>query len=312
MSTIVVALGGNALGNNVGEQRENASIAAKSIADLVEQGHNVVIVHGNGPQVGIIKKLMDAGDFIMPMPECTAMSQGYIGYHLSQSIGNELKRRKIQKDVACVLTQVIVSKDDPAFENPTKPIGNYYSEAEAAGLMAETGAKYAEDAGRGWRLVVPSPKPVGIVESRAIKLLADGGAIVIACGGGGMPVLDEAGALIGVDAVIDKDFAAAKLAEIISADFLFILTAVDRVKINFNKPNEMPLAQMTVAEAKQYIAEGHFAPGSMLPKVEAAMAFASRGLAKKAIISSLTRAAEAIKGKCGTIIVATLQDEKRL
>jgi carbamate kinase len=306
MSTIVVALGGNALGNNVVEQRENAAVAARSIVDLIEAGNNVVIAHGNGPQVGVIKKLMDTGDFVMPMPECTAMSQGYIGYHLSQSIGNELKLRGLKKEVAAVLTQVVVSKDDPAFANPTKPIGNYFTEAEALELMRETGAIYIEDSGRGWRLVVPSPKPVDICEKQTIKALVDSGTIVIACGGGGMPVLVDGvngGVLSGIDAVIDKDFAAAKLAELISADQLFILTAVDRVKINFNKPNEESLDKITVAQAEQYIKEGHFAPGSMLPKVEAAMAFVASGAGKKAIIGSLERAAQAIKGECGTVFM---------
>ena len=304
MSTIVVALGGNALGNNVTEQMENANIAAKSIADLIEQGHNVVIAHGNGPQVGVIKQRMDAGDFIMPMPECTAMSQGYIGYHLTQCLGNELRERRINKQVGAVLTQVVVDKNDPAFNNPTKPIGNYYTEAEAAKLMAETGKKYVEDSGRGWRLVVPSPKPVDICEKQVIKMLVDTGVITIACGGGGMPVISESGRLCGVDAVIDKDFASAKLAELISADVLFILTAVDQVKINFNKPDEKSLLNLTINEANKYISEGHFAPGSMLPKVEAAIAFAASGSGKKAIIGSLEKAGLAIKGESGTAITA--------
>jgi carbamate kinase len=304
MSTIVVALGGNALGNNVTEQLENAKIAASSIADLIEQGHNVVVAHGNGPQVGVIKQRMDAGDFIMPMPECTAMSQGYIGYHLTQCLGNELRTRKIDKQVSTVLTQVVVEKSDEAFNNPTKPIGNYYTEAEAAKLMAETGKKYVEDSGRGWRLVVPSPKPVDICEKQVIKMLVDAGVITIACGGGGMPVISENGRLSGVDAVIDKDFASAKLAELISADILFILTAVDQVKINFNKPDEKSLPNLTIDEANKYIAEGHFAPGSMLPKVEAAIAFATSGVGKKAIIGSLEKAGLAIKGESGTAITA--------
>jgi len=304
MSTIVVALGGNALGNNVTEQLENANIAAKSIADLIEQGHNVVIAHGNGPQVGVIKQRMDAGEFIMPMPECTAMSQGYIGYHLTQCLGNELRVRKINKQVGTMLTQVIVDKSDNAFNNPTKPIGNYYTESEALELMNETGKKYVEDAGRGWRLVVPSPKPVDICEKQVIKMMVDEGIITIACGGGGMPVVYEDGYLRGVDAVIDKDFASAKLAELISADVLFILTAVDQVKINFNKPDEKSLPSLTIEEANKYIAEGHFAPGSMLPKVEAAIAFAASGSDKKAIIGSLEQAGLAIKGESGTVITA--------
>lgn len=303
MAKIVIALGGNALGDNAVEQLENACIAAKSIVDLVEIGHDVVVAHGNGPQVGVIKKLMDAGDFVMPMPECTAMSQGYIGYHLVQSIKNELNARGIKKETAAVLTQVLVDKNDPAFQSPTKPIGSYYSEDEAARLMQETGKKYVEDAGRGWRLVVASPKPVDLCERNTIKLLADAGFITIACGGGGMPVVAGSDGLSGIDAVIDKDFAAAKMAELINADLLFILTAVDRVKINFNKPDEQSLPQMTVNEAKKYIEEKHFAPGSMLPKVEAAIMFVESGSNKKALIGSLEQAAQAITGESGTLIV---------
>jgi len=303
-STIVVALGGNALGNNVTEQLENAKIAASSIADLVQAGHRVVVAHGNGPQVGVIKQLMDNGTFIMPMPECTAMSQGYIGYHLTQCLKNEFKARKIGKEVSTVLTQVMVDKSDPAFSAPTKPIGNYYSEAEAKNLMAETGKKYVEDAGRGWRLVVPSPKPVDICEKNVIKMLVDAGVVTIACGGGGMPVVNENGALAGIDAVIDKDFASAKLAALIDADCLFILTAVDRAMLNFNKPDQKELASISIAEAKQYISEGHFAPGSMLPKIEAALSFVESGKGKKSIIGSLQKAGEAIKGESGTAIVS--------
>jgi len=302
MSKIVVALGGNALGNNVTEQLANANIAAKSIVDLVEQGHSVVVVHGNGPQVGMIKLLMDAGSFQMPMPECTAMSQGYIGFHLVQCLKNELKARKINKEAGTVLTQVLVDKNDPAFQKPTKPIGGYYTEEDAKKLMAETGKKYAEDAGRGWRLVVPSPKPVDIMEKNIIKTLVDSGTLTIACGGGGMPVIMNDGNLSGIDAVIDKDFAAAKLAELLAMDCLFILTAVDRVKVNFNKPDEQSLEKLSVSEAKKYIVEGHFAPGSMLPKVEAAIAFVESGDNKQAIIGSLDKAAEVLQGKSGTFI----------
>ena len=301
---IVVALGGNALGNNVTEQLENAKIAASSIADLVQAGHSVVVAHGNGPQVGVIKQLMDNGSFTMPMAECTAMSQGYIGYHLTQCLNNEFQARKIGKEVSTVLTQVLVDKNDPAFAAPTKPIGNYYTQAETEALMAETGKKYVEDAGRGWRLVVASPKPVDICEKQTIKMLVDAGVVTIACGGGGMPVVNENGSLKGVDAVIDKDFASAKLAALINADCLFILTAVDRVMLNFNKPDQKELASITIEEANQYISEGHFAPGSMLPKVQAAMMFVESGTGKKALIGSLQKANEAIKGDSGTAIVS--------
>ena len=302
MSKIVVALGGNALGNNVQEQIANAKLAAASIADLAAAGHSVVVAHGNGPQVGAIKIALDAGGFVVPMPECTAMSQGYIGFHLQQALGNELAARGVKKEVATVLTQVVVDKNDPAFANPTKPIGAYCDEATAKQLMAETGKIYAEDAGRGWRWVVPSPLPVGIREAASIKFLADNDYMVIACGGGGMPVVAGDGGYVGIDAVIDKDFASAKMAELIGADVLVILTAVDRVKINFNKPDEKSLDVLTVAQAQKYADEGHFAKGSMLPKVEAAIKFASSGRDKKAIIGSLEQAGAAIAGESGTTI----------
>lgn len=309
MSTVVVALGGNALGENVNEQIENSRIAAKSIVDLIEIGNNVVIAHGNGPQVGIIKRLMDAGNYEMPMEECIGMSQGYIGYHLAQCLKNELKSRKINMEVSTVLTQVLVDRNDPAFQSPTKPIGNYYSEDDASKLMLETGRNYMEDAGRGWRLVVPSPKPMDICEKHTIKLLVDSGVVTIACGGGGMPVVNVDGAFSGVDAVIDKDFAAAKLATLIDADSLFILTAVDQVKINYNKPNEKALTNITISEAKRYIDEGHFAPGSMLPKIEAALDFVESGSGKKAIIGSLKQAREAMQGYSGTLVTSAKNKE---
>jgi len=302
MAKIVVALGGNALGNNVEEQLANAKLAAASIVDLAAAGHSVVVAHGNGPQVGAIKVALDVGGFVVPMPECTAMSQGYIGFHLQQALGNELAARGVKKEVATVLTQVVVDKNDPAFGNPTKPIGAYCDEATAKKLMAETGKTYAEDAGRGWRWVVPSPLPVGIREAATIKFLADNEYMVIACGGGGMPVVASDNGYVGIDAVIDKDFASAKMAELIGADVLVILTAVDRVKINFNKPDEKSLDVLTVAEAQKYAEEGHFAKGSMLPKVEAAIKFAASGMGKKAIIGSLEQASDAIAGKSGTSI----------
>ncbi|MBV1708481.1 MAG: carbamate kinase [Erysipelothrix sp.] len=302
MGKIVVALGGNALGNTVDEQIENSKIAARSISDLIEEGHQVVIAHGNGPQVGIISKLMNTNGFQMPLVECSAMSQGYIGYHLTQCIKNELQSRKIERNVCTILTQVMVDENDPAFQNATKPIGNYYIKEEAIRLMEETGKKYVDDSGRGWRLVVPSPKPVDICEKEIIKMLVDSGVVTIACGGGGIPVLSFKDSTTGIEAVIDKDFAAAKLAELINADYLFILTAVDQVKINFNKPDEKSLVNITIAEAKQYITEGHFAPGSMLPKIEAALSFVEYAPNKKSIIGSLQKASEAINGKSGTTL----------
>lgn len=302
MAKIVVALGGNALGNTVVEQMENSKIAAKSITDLIEAKHQVVVAHGNGPQVGIISKLMNASDFVMPLVECSAMSQGYIGYHLAQCLKNELHSRNIEKNVCTVLTQVLVDMNDPAFQNATKPIGNYYSRDEAFRLMEETGKKFVDDSGRGWRMVVPSPRPIDICEKECIKLLTDSGIVTIACGGGGIPVQNSKESISGVDAVIDKDFAAAKLAELIDADYLFILTAVDRVKINFNKPDEKALDMLSIAEAKRYIDEGHFAPGSMLPKIEAALSFIEKSPNKKAIIGSLQKAREAISGESGTTL----------
>lgn len=303
--TVVVALGGNALGNNAKEQIEHARMAASNIAELVELGYRMVIVHGNGPQVGMIKKSFDMDSGSMPMAECTAMSQGYIGYHLQQTLQSELKARGIEKPVAAVLTQVIVNKSDTAFQNPTKPIGEQHDEQTAKKLMEKTGKIYMEDSGRGWRWVVPSPKPVDICEKDTITMLLNNGQIVIACGGGGIPVIEENGVHDGVEAVIDKDFAAAKLAELIEADFLFILTAVERVCINYRKPEEKVLEQITIAEAEEYCKQGHFAPGSMLPKVEACIAFVNSGLNRRAIIGSLENAAQALSGESGTVIYAS-------
>jgi carbamate kinase len=303
-TTVVVALGGNALGSNAKEQLANARTAAAAVADLVEAGYRVVIAHGNGPQVGLIKKSFDTSGEPMPLAECNAMCQGYIGYHLQQTLQAELKIRKIQKSVVTVITQVVVDKKDVAFQNPTKPIGAHYSEQTARKKMAESGLLYAEDAGRGWRWVVPSPKPVDICEKETIKLLLDNNWIVIACGGGGIPVVSEGGFLHGIDAVIDKDYAAAKLAELIGADFLFILTAVDRVSLHYRKSNEKALKQMTIPEAEEYIKQGHFAPGSMLPKVEAGVLFARSSSGRKAIIGSLEKASDALAGRSGTIITS--------
>ena len=300
MPTSVVALGGNALGNTAAKQLKKAKIAAKSIVELVKAGHKLVITHGNGPQVGIINQIMNTSDFQMPLAESTAMSQGYIGYHLTQCINNELNDCKIKKQVSSVLTQVLVDEDDPAFKNPTKPIGNFYTEEEAKLLMEKTGSKYIEDSGRGWRMVVPSPLPIDICERQTIKTLVDSGVVTIACGGGGIPVINKNGTITGIEAVIDKDFAAAKLAELIEADNLFIFTAVDHVKINFNSPDEKPLKNITSSQARNYIAEGHFAPGSMLPKIKAALSFVESMPNRKAYIGSLQKASETINGTSGT------------
>ena len=307
MKKIVIALGGNALGNTPAEQLALVRQTAKPIVDLIEQGNQVVIAHGNGPQVGMINLGMstaaEAGAIKadMPFPECGAMSQGYIGYHLQNSIANELAARGIQKSVGTLVTQVLVDEADPAFQKPSKPVGAFYDKATADKIAAERGYTMVEDAGRGWRQVVPSPKPVDVVEKDMVNTLVDSGYVVITVGGGGIPVVKKDGRLVGTPAVIDKDFASAKLAELIDADMLVILTAVDRVAINWGKPDQKALAEMTVAEAEKYCGEGHFAPGSMLPKVQAAMSFAKAG--GTAVIASLENAAAALRGESGTRIV---------
>lgn len=307
MKKLVIALGGNALGNTPYEQLKLVQETAKPIVDLIEAGNQVIIAHGNGPQVGMINLAMSTAANAkaiksdMPFPECGAMSQGYIGYHLQNSIQNELKARGITKSVATVVTQVLVDETDPAFRHPSKPIGAFYSKEEADRIAAEKGYTMVEDAGRGYRQVVPSPKPVDVVEKDMVNTLIDAGHVVITVGGGGIPVIEKDGKLLGVPAVIDKDFASAKLAELVKADALVILTAVDRVSINWGKPNQESLESMTCEQAEQYCKEGHFAPGSMLPKVQAAMSFARTG--GEAIIASLENAAAALRGESGTKIV---------
>ena len=308
MSKVVIALGGNALGDTPEEQQQLIAGAAKSIVDMAEKGHQVVIAHGNGPQVGTIIAAMESAAisgavrFTMPFPECGAMSQGYIGYHLQKGIRNELKARGMNRSVATVITQTIVDPQDPAFQTPTKPIGVFYTEEQARQIEKEKGYTMVEDAGRGYRRVVASPKPVDVVEKAMISDLVDAGHLVITVGGGGIPVIEKDGVLEGVPAVIDKDYASSKLAEVLHADMLVILTAVERVAINFGQPNQKTLEQMTLSEAEQYCAEGHFAPGSMLPKVRAAMAFAKSG--GTAIIAALENAEAALEGKSGTRVVA--------
>lgn len=244
----------------------------------------------------------EAGTPEMPFPECGAMSQGYIGFHLQNAIREELLNREMKTPVATVVTQVIVDKDDPAFQNPTKPIGAFYSEEEAKALQASKGFTMVEDAGRGWRRVVPSPKPIDVAEKETVSALVDHGHVVITVGGGGIPVVKEGNKLHGVPAVIDKDFASEKIAEILDADYLIILTAVDQVAINFGKEDEKWLATLTTEEAQKYCEEGHFAPGSMLPKVQAAMAFAASKPGRKSLITSLEKAQDGIDGKTGTLI----------
>ena len=308
MKKIVIALGGNALGNTPEEQLELVARTAKPIVDLIEQGNQVVIAHGNGPQVGMINLGMSSAAQAnvirasMPFPECAAMSQGYIGFHLQNRIGNELAARGLKKEIVTLVTQVLVNEDDPGFSNPTKPIGSFYSREDAERIEAEKGYRMVEDGGRGYRRVVPSPKPVDVIEKETVAELMESGSILITVGGGGIPVIRKEGKLEGIAAVIDKDFASAKLAELIHADMLFILTAVDRVAINWGKPDQKALSQMTIREAEQYCREGHFAPGSMLPKVQAAVSFAKTG--GTATIASLDKAVLALKGISGTRIIA--------
>lgn len=301
---IVIALGGNALGNTPYEQLKLVEQTAKPIVDLIAEGNQVIIAHGNGPQVGMINLGMSTAAEAkaiksdMPFPECGAMSQGYIGYHLQNAIGNELAGRGIVKDVATIITQVLVGENDPAFQHPSKPIGAFYDKETADRIVTERGYTFVEDAGRGYRRVVPSPKPVDVIEKNMVNALVEQGYVVITVGGGGIPVIRKDGKLIGTPAVIDKDFASAKLAELVHADALVILTAVDRVAINWGKPNQTALDEMGVEEAERYCNEGHFAPGSMLPKVKAAISFAKTG--GDAIIASLENAGAAVRGESGT------------
>ena len=309
MKRIVVALGGNALGNSPEEQMQKVKHTAKPIVDVIAEGNEVIVAHGNGPQVGMINLAMDtasnseAKTAKMPFPECGAMSQGYIGYHLQNAIREELINRGMNKPVATIITQVIVDKNDVAFENPTKPIGAFYTKEEAEKMSSERGEIFKEDAGRGYRRVVPSPLPIDIAEKDTIQALIDANQVVITVGGGGIPVYEDGNKLVGVPAVIDKDFASSKLAEIVDADYLIILTAVEKVAVNFGKENEEWLSELSMSQAEQYIKEGHFAAGSMLPKVKAAMAFAQSKEGRKALITSLEKAADGIQGKTGTIIV---------
>ncbi len=312
---IVLALGGNALQSDskdtsVKAQLRNCRETAKAIADIVEEGHTLAIVHGNGPQVGQILKTVndahtsDEANPLYPIDVCGAFSQGYIGYHLQNTIQEELRKRDIHKNVGTIVTQVEVDPDDPAFQNPTKPIGSFYTKEEAEKIMAKKSyIVMKEDAGRGYRRLLPSPRPVNIIEKDLIKDLVENDSIIISCGGGGIPVIQEGKGKKGIPAVIDKDFAAEKLAELIDADELVILTAIDKVCINFNKPNQQELSEVTVEELDRYTEEGQFAPGSMLPKVEACKKFVTFDPNKKAIIASLENAKEAIKGNTGTIIV---------
>ncbi|NFG61191.1 carbamate kinase [Clostridium sp. CMCC3677] len=304
---IVIALGGNALGNTLKEQMTAIKTTAKAIVDLIEDGNEVVISHGNGPQVGMINVAMselhklDPKYSICPMSVCVAMSQGYIGYDLQNQIKEELLNRNINKNVSTIITQVEVESKDKAFKNPTKPIGSFMTKEEAD-IAIKNGDNVIEDSGRGYRRIVASPKPVSIVEIGTIKSLIKDGQVVIACGGGGIPVIKEGNHLKGVGAVIDKDFASCTLAKELDADCLIILTAVEKVAINFGKENEQWLADVNVTDMKKYLEEGHFAPGSMKPKVEAGIEFASSKEGRYSLITLLEKAKDGITGKTGTRI----------
>lgn len=309
MKRIVVALGGNALGNDPKEQLELVKHTASTIVDLAQEGYQVIVGHGNGPQVGMINLAMEFSSNqggktpYMPFPECGAMSQGYIGYHLQQAIQAELANRHMDIACASVVTQVEVDENDPGFAKPTKPVGSFYTKQQADEIAKEKGFIFVEDAGRGYRRVVPSPIPRRIVELKVVEQLVEHGDIVITVGGGGIPVVKDGNHLKGVAAVIDKDRSSALLAHDIHADMLIILTAVDRVCINFNKPDQKEIATMTIAEARNYIAEKQFAPGSMLPKVESCIEFVEKNTnGATALITSLSKAKLALQGKTGTII----------
>ena len=306
---IVIALGGNALGNTPMEQMEAVRMTAESIVDLIKEGYEIAIAHGNGPQVGMINLAFEAAvntqanTPAMPFPECGAMSQGYIGYHLQNAILNEMRGKGVVQDVATLVTQVLVDSSDPAFKDPTKPVGRFYSKEEADELTGSRGYIMKEDAGRGYRRVVVSPKPIKILGIQAISSMLDAGHVVIAGGGGGIPVIEnEVGALIGVAAVIDKDFTSELLAESLNADAFIILTAVDQVAIRFGQADEEWLSKLTAKEAEGYMANGEFAKGSMLPKVEAALKYAQSKPGRKALITSLAKAKEALAGTTGTWI----------
>ncbi|MDD3139538.1 MAG: carbamate kinase [Lachnospiraceae bacterium] len=306
---IVIALGGNALGNTLPEQMKAVKTTSRAIVDLIEEGHDVIVVHGNGPQVGMINNAMaalsreDSSQPNTPLSVCVAMSQAYIGYDLQNALREELVKRGItDKPVSTMVTQVRVNADDPAFETPSKPIGKFVTKEEADVITNKYGHIMKEDAGRGYRRYVASPKPVEIVELNAIRALVDAGEVVIACGGGGIPVLLENGHLTGASAVIDKDFASCLLAKELNADYLIILTAVEKVAINYGKENETWLSDMTTTQAKEYIKQNQFAPGSMLPKVEAAIQFAESRMGRQALITLLEKAKDGIAGETGTTI----------
>ena len=299
MSKIVIAFGGNALGNNPKEQQALIKKAVKNVVPLVKEGHQIIIGHGNGPQVGVINLAFEdsyANEDIpyMPFPECTAMSQGYIGYHLQKGLRDVLEEEGLEKKIVTIVTQVIVDKQDPSFKNPTKPVGPFYSKRMAEKLMAESGEKYVEDAGRGYRKVVASPKPLEIVEIETVRDLIKTGHIVIAGGGGGVPIYKQNEAK-GANAVIDKDLVSALMAKELDADRLIILTNVEQAQLHYGTPQATKVGSISLEEARQYVEEGHFAKGSMLPKIQAAMNFVE-ATGHKAVITSLTNLKNALDG----------------
>lgn len=307
MAKVVVALGGNALGKSPEEQLKLVKNTASSLIGLIDAGNQVVISHGNGPQVGAINLGMNFAaengkTAAFPFPECGAMSQGYIGYHLQQSLQNELHKRWMNKNVATIVTQIAVDPQDPAFNNPSKPVGDFYTKEQAEQIEKEKGYTFKEDAGRGYRQVVPSPLPKKIMELNSINTLIESGDLVIAGGGGGVPVIMTDNGLQGVPAVIDKDRSSALLADQISADKLIILTAVDYVYVNYGKPDEKALKTLTIDEAHKYMDEKQFAAGSMLPKIEACLSFVEGHPEREAIITSLNGLDDALAGKVGTVI----------
>jgi len=310
LSKVVLAIGGNAIikegqKGTIEEQRENLVESSKPVLDLMEQGHTVVITHGNGPQVGNTLIRGEMAKSVIPeypLDVYGAETQGNLGYLIQQIFKNEMTSRNINKTIATVVTQSVVSKEDPAFESPTKPIGPFYSKEDMEKIVAESNLTFVEDAGRGYRRVVASPKPVRIVEKEAIETLLNNGISVVSTGGGGIPVIENEGKIEGIEAVIDKDFASALLAADINADFLFILTGVEQVAINFGKPDQQNLLEMTVDEALRYLDEGQFPKGSMGPKIEAAILFLQKG-GKNVIITSMDKLQDALEGKTGTRIV---------
>lgn len=308
--TIVLAFGGNAITKSTekgtrDEQWANIRKTCAHVAELVKLGHRVLITHGNGPQVGnLLLKNELTRDVVPPMPldVCVSNTQGSLGYAISQTLGNHLANMNLDFPLASVITQVVVSASDPAFSQPTKFIGPFYSEADARRIMQDKGQVFREDSGRGWRRVVPSPEPLEIVEKQAVKILLDAGVVVVAVGGGGIPVVRTDNGLAGIEAVIDKDMAGQLLAQEVGADSFFLLTEVDRVCINYGKPDQQAFSRLTVEQARRYQAEGHFPPGSMGPKIEAAIRFASSAPGRRAFIVSLENAHMAFSGESGTVI----------